>query len=66
MGAPQSGNSSESVFTWSVSPRFEFSDHVSAYARVAKGYRPGGPNFVPPGAGPDFPTEFSSDSHHFL
>jgi iron complex outermembrane receptor protein len=62
VGAPQTGDSSESVFTWSVSPRFEFSDHVSAYARVAKGYRPGGPNFVPPGAGPDFPTEFSSDS----
>ena len=50
------------MFTWSVSPRFEFSDQVSAYVRVAKGYRPGGPNFVPPGAGPDFPTEFSSDS----
>ena len=62
VGAPQSGNSSESVFTWSISPRFEFSDHASAYARVAKGYRPGGPNFIPPGAGADFPTEFSSDS----
>jgi len=62
VGAPQSGDSSESVFTWSISPRFEFNDHVSAYARVAKGYRPGGPNFIPPGAGADFPTEFSSDS----
>ncbi|MGZ8350466.1 MAG: TonB-dependent receptor domain-containing protein, partial [Allosphingosinicella sp.] len=62
VGAPQSGDSSEGVFTWSVSPRFEFSDHVSTYFRIAKGYRPGGPNFIPPGAGPDFPTEFSSDS----
>lgn len=61
-GSPQSGKSSEGVFTYSVSPRFEFSDRVSVYARVAKGYRPGGPNFVPPGAAANFPTEFNSDT----
>lgn len=61
-GAPQFGDSSEGVFTYSVSPRFEFNDRVSIYARVAKGYRPGGPTFIPPGAGPDFPTEFNSDT----
>ena len=62
MGAPQSGESSEGVFTWSISPRFEFNDRASLYARVAKGYRPGGPNFIPPGAGADFPTQFNSDT----
>lgn len=61
-GTPQQGESSEGVFTWSVSPRFEFSDRASIYARVAKGYRPGGPNFVPPGAPANFPTEFQSDT----
>ena len=61
-GAPQSGTSSEGVFTWSVSPRYELNDRAAIYARVAKGYRPGGPNFIPPGAGPDFPTQFQSDT----
>jgi iron complex outermembrane receptor protein len=56
------GKSSENVFTWSFSPRFEFSDHASVYARVAKGYRPGGPNVVPPGSGPDFPRQFDADT----
>jgi iron complex outermembrane recepter protein len=56
------GRSSENVFTWSVSPRFELSDHVSLYARVAKGYRPGGPNVVPPGAGAGFPGFFEADT----
>lgn len=56
------GRSSEDVFTWSVSPRFELSDHASLYARVAKGYRPGGPNVVPPGAGDAFPGFFEADT----
>jgi iron complex outermembrane recepter protein len=56
------GRSSEDVFTWSVAPRFEISDHLSLYARVAKGYRPGGPNVVPPGAGSAFPTSFKADT----
>tara|TARA_R100001224_G_scaffold8233_3_gene4379 strand:+ start:2783 stop:5131 length:2349 start_codon:yes stop_codon:yes gene_type:complete len=56
------GNSSEDVFTWSVAPRFELSDFTTLYARVAKGYRPGGPNVVPPGAGPNFPTQFNADT----
>ena len=61
-GAPQFGDSSESVFTYSISPRFEFNKRSSLYARVAKGYRPGGPTFIPPGAGPNFPREFDSDT----
>ncbi len=61
-GSPQSGSSKEGVFTWSVAPRFEFSDNLAVYARAAKGYRPGGPNFIPPGAGSTFPTQFGADT----
>lgn len=57
-----SARSSESIFTWSISPRFEMTDHVSLYARVAKGYRPGGPNVVPPSAPADIPEHFDSDT----
>ena len=53
--------SSESVFTYSVAPRYEVSEHVSLYARVASGYRPGGPNVVPLGAPPDTPKTFDAD-----
>ena len=56
------GKSSEDVFTWSVAPRFAINDRTSIYLRVAEGYRPGGPNVVPPGAGPEYPVQFSSDS----
>lgn len=64
LGTPNTtiGDSGESVFTWSVSPRYEISEHASLYGRVAKGYRPGGPNFVPAGAGAGFPTEFDADT----
>jgi outer membrane receptor protein involved in Fe transport len=58
----QDGGSSENVFTWSASPRFELSDHASIYVRVAKGYRPGGPDLVPPGADATFPRQFQADT----
>jgi iron complex outermembrane receptor protein len=51
--------SSESPFTWSFSPRYEFSDTTSAYLRVATGFRPGGPNVLPPGA--PAPATYDSD-----
>lgn len=51
--------SDESVFTYSVAPRYELSDNTSVYARVATGYRPGGPNVLPPGA--DAPATYDSD-----
>lgn len=59
------GRSSESVFTYSLAPRFEISDSSAIYARVAKGYRPGGPNAVPPLSGPAldaFPVTFDADT----
>lgn len=55
-------HSKESVFTYSVSPRFELSDTTAVYARVAKGYRPGGPNIVPPSAGPEVPRAYDADT----
>ncbi len=54
-------NSSEGVFTYSVAPKIKFSRHASLYGRVAKGFRPGGPNALPPGA-PDAARVFRSDS----
>ena len=59
------GSSSETVFTYSVSPRFEISPNSAIYARIAKGYRPGGPNAVPPLSGPElaaFPVTFKADT----
>jgi outer membrane receptor protein involved in Fe transport len=53
--------SSESPFTWSVSPRYEFTDTTSMYARVATGFRPGGPNILPPNAPAGTPTSYASD-----
>ncbi len=53
--------SDENVFTFSVAPRFEVNDNTSIYARVAKGFRPGGPNVVPPGAPAEVQT-YDSDS----
>ena len=54
--------SDESVFTYSVSPRFDISDTTAVYARIARGYRPGGPNVVPPTAPAEVPRSFDSDS----
>ena len=54
--------SKEEVFTYSLSPRYEISDTTAVYARVAKGYRPGGPNVLPPIAGPDVPRTYDADT----
>ncbi|MEO5578358.1 MAG: TonB-dependent receptor [Sphingomicrobium sp.] len=61
----EDGHSSESVFTYSLSPRFELSDNTAVYARIAKGYRPGGPNAVPPLSSvalETFPTTYDADT----
>ena len=54
--------SSENVFTFSAAPKFKFSDNAAVYARVAKGFRPGGPNVLPPGAPANTPLTYDSDS----
>lgn len=59
--APPRATSSEDVFTYSVAPRFELSDDVSIYARMATGYRPGGPNVLPADAPEGTPRTYDSD-----
>lgn len=39
--------SEDSSFTYVFAPRFRISDDASIYARMASGYRPGGPNSIP-------------------
>ena len=56
-----SSASKEDVFTWQVAPNFKFARNGAIYARVSKGFRPGGPNIVPPGAPTDIKT-YESDS----
>lgn len=52
--------SSENVFTFSAAPKVKFGEHASLYARVAKGFRPGGPNALAPGA-PAAARSYQSD-----
>jgi iron complex outermembrane receptor protein len=53
--------SKEEVFTYSLAPKWKVGEHASLYARVASGFRPGGPNVLPPGAPPTVPTFYESD-----
>jgi len=54
--------SSDNVFTYSVAPKLKFGDRLSVYARVAKGYRPGGPNAIAPNAPAGTPATYSPDT----
>ncbi|TCP36694.1 TonB-dependent receptor [Sphingomonas sp. BK235] len=64
-GAPltilPTARSKEDVFTWSVSPKINLGERAAVYARVAKGFRPGGPNALSPDAPPELRT-YDSDS----
>jgi iron complex outermembrane recepter protein len=55
-------SSSESPFTYSFSPRYELASNSSVYLRIASGFRPGGPNVLPPGVPEDTPLTYDSDS----
>ncbi|HEX3675879.1 MAG TPA: TonB-dependent receptor [Sphingomicrobium sp.] len=57
-----SGKSSDSVLTYSVAPTFKPNANTRIYARIAKGYRPGGPNAVSPLAPSDVPRQFGPDT----
>ncbi|WP_454715914.1 TonB-dependent receptor [Caulobacter segnis] len=63
-GTPIASNltSSDNVFTYSLAPKFKLDDRRSIYARVAKGYRPGGPNVIPPSAPAGTPASFDPDT----
>jgi outer membrane receptor protein involved in Fe transport len=53
--------SSETPFTFSIAPRYELGTSSSIYGRVATGFRPGGPNVLPPAAPPEVPRTYDSD-----
>jgi outer membrane receptor protein involved in Fe transport len=55
-------HSSENVFTYSVAPKFKPNKDTTIYGRVAKGFRPGGPNVLPPGPHVGVPETYGSDS----
>ena len=61
-GSTVGGSSSEGVFTFAVAPKYKLSEEATVYARVAKGYRPGGPNALSPLAPAAVPRTFQSDS----
>ena len=56
---PEEGSKANS-FTYLVTPRLKISPDLMVYARVASGYRPGGPNLgpVPPTYRPDTTTDY--------
>ncbi len=56
------GGSSDNVFTYSVAPSFKPNANTTIYARVARGYRPGGPNVIPPLAPTGVPRQFGPDT----
>lgn len=58
--APGGESSSEDATTFSIAPRFRLNDRTMFYARVATGYRPGGPNIL--GVASVIPPTFESDT----
>lgn len=56
------GESEDEVFTWSIAPSFKPNASTTFYARVARGYRPGGPNVLPPAAPASVPRLFDPDT----
>ncbi len=61
-GDDYSTPSSESTSTYSIAPRWKLGPDTMVYARVASGFRPGGPNLVPIGTPGDVPRFYNSDS----
>ncbi|MDZ5645664.1 TonB-dependent receptor [Nitrospirillum sp. BR 11828] len=60
--ANYTANSSDGVFTYSVAPSFKPNEDTTLYVRVARGYRPGGPNVLPPTAPGAVPRQFGADT----
>jgi iron complex outermembrane receptor protein len=56
------GKSSDNVVTYAVAPTFKLNANTRIYARIAKGYRPGGPNAVSPDAPDAVPRQFGPDT----
>jgi iron complex outermembrane receptor protein len=56
------GTSNGTDWTYSIAPRWHVSDNTLVYARIATGYRPGGPNALPTTVTPGVPTSYQADS----
>ncbi len=56
------GASQGDVFTWSADAHYRLDDATTLYARIAKGFRPGGPNTLPIGNPAGAPAFFGADS----
>jgi outer membrane receptor protein involved in Fe transport len=55
-------SANDSVLNYQVTPEFKIDDDQMLYAKVATGYRPGGPNAVPPSLKlPGVPQTFNPD-----
>ncbi len=53
----EAGASHDTVTTFLVNPSYRLTDTSILYARVASGYRPGGPNFLVAGGNPTFHSD---------
>ncbi len=62
IGNVAGGTSSHDIITWSADARYHLDENTMFYARVGTGWRPGGPNDLPPSAPPTVPHTFSPDS----
>ncbi len=60
--SPSAGTSADNAFTFLASPRWNVSSDTMVYARVAKGFRAGGPNALPPGTSTAVPETYLPDS----
>jgi len=62
-GASSNGGSSkQTATTWLATAGYKLDPQSSVYARVASGYRPGGPNGLLPNTSPAVKPTFTSDS----
>jgi iron complex outermembrane recepter protein len=59
-------SSSGHVWTYSVAPRWHIDADNMLYFRWATGFRPGGPNALPPVAPPDVPRQYGADKTNNL
>jgi iron complex outermembrane recepter protein len=56
-----SGDSTDTDFTYSIAPRWHVTQDTMVYGRVATGYRPGGPNVLPPVVPPGIEPHYKAD-----
>jgi iron complex outermembrane recepter protein len=56
-----SGDSTNTDFTYSIAPRWHLSSDTMVYGRIATGYRPGGPNALPPVVPPGVERAYQPD-----